>query len=62
MPDGDDVFDTDSPGRKAFRPLQRAMISICRIQERIILSLYAPAQHYGICIALTNPDGPLSPS
>lgn len=60
MPDDDEVSDTDSPARKAFRPLQRAMISICRIQERIILSLYAtnPAQHLHW---LTNPDGPLNP-
>jgi len=40
MPDDDEVSDMDSPARKAFRPLQRAMISICRIQENIMLSLY----------------------
>lgn len=40
MPDDDEVSDTDSPALKAFRPLQRAMISICKIQEKIILSLY----------------------
>lgn len=40
MPDDDEVSDTDSLARKTFRPLQRAMISICKIQERIIFSLY----------------------
>lgn len=49
MPDDDEVSDTDSLGRKAFRPLQRAMVSICRIQERIMLSLYGTTQHYDPC-------------
>ncbi|KAB8237155.1 Zn(II)2Cys6 transcription factor [Aspergillus alliaceus] len=43
MPDDDPVIDTEiSPTQKAFRLLQRAMISVCRIQERITLSLWAP--------------------
>ncbi|RAQ50977.1 Zn(II)2Cys6 transcription factor [Aspergillus flavus] len=43
VPDDDPVPNIEmSAAQKTFRPLQRAMISVCRIQERITLSLWAP--------------------
>ncbi|KAL4933722.1 transcription factor domain-containing protein [Aspergillus undulatus] len=40
--DNEDIANTDSPTRCTFRSLQRAMIRISQIQEKIILSLWAP--------------------
>ncbi|KAL5001524.1 fungal-specific transcription factor domain-containing protein [Aspergillus recurvatus] len=42
VPEDDEVVDAGNPDRKLFKPLQRAMIGISQIQERIILSLWAP--------------------
>ncbi|KAL4749961.1 hypothetical protein BDW72DRAFT_204295 [Aspergillus terricola var. indicus] len=42
VPEDDEVTDTDSPAQKAYKQLQRAIIGISQIQERIILSLWAP--------------------
>lgn len=39
MPEVGEVSDTASAAQKAFIPLQRAMIKLCLIQEKIILSL-----------------------
>ncbi|KAL2834029.1 fungal-specific transcription factor domain-containing protein [Aspergillus pseudoustus] len=40
--DVDAAFDVEGTLRKTLPKLQRAMISLCRIQERMILSLWAP--------------------
>ncbi|KAL6232640.1 hypothetical protein BDW75DRAFT_247096 [Aspergillus navahoensis] len=42
VPEDNEVVDTESLARKEFKLLQRAMIRISQIQERIILSLWAP--------------------
>ncbi|KAL4761579.1 Zn(II)2Cys6 transcription factor [Aspergillus foveolatus] len=41
-PEDDEVMDTNSPAQKEFKQLRRAIIGISQIQERIILSLWAP--------------------
>ncbi|KAL4911504.1 hypothetical protein BDW74DRAFT_184806 [Aspergillus multicolor] len=42
VPEDDEVVSTDSPARNPFKLLQRAMICLSQIQEKIILSLWAP--------------------
>ncbi|KAL4733168.1 fungal-specific transcription factor domain-containing protein [Aspergillus similis] len=42
VPEDDEVVDTGNLTQKAFKQLQRAMIGISQIQEKIILSLWAP--------------------
>ncbi|KAL4814303.1 fungal-specific transcription factor domain-containing protein [Aspergillus spinulosporus] len=42
VPEDDEVTTTDRPAQKPFKQLQRAIIGISQIQERIILSLWAP--------------------
>ncbi|EAA59284.1 hypothetical protein AN4185.2 [Aspergillus nidulans FGSC A4] len=41
-PEDEEVPDTDSSAQKEFKQLRRAIIGISQIQERIILSLWAP--------------------